>query len=115
MKQSTAVSHLRTMMLAIQKLRSINDENGTIEMDDPIAASVWPWVYDSKKSILPILSKLLDRVDETNELSPLDYYNFMTVATHLEPLIGVVASIVGNDPHYPQEPDINWLKGWDKE
>lgn len=114
MKQSTAISHLRNMMLAIQRLKSINAENGMISPDDPMAAIMWPYVYDTKKSIILVLSKVLDEVDETDKLTPLDYYNLMVIATQLEPLIGATASIyAGVD--FPQTADMNWLKGWDAE
>ena len=114
MKQSTAISHLRNMMLAIQRLKSINAETGMISVDDPFASTMWPYVYDPKKAVLPILSKLLDKADETDKLAPLDYYNMMVIATQLEPLIGATASIyAGID--FPQTADMNWLKGWDAE
>ena len=114
MKQSTAVSHLRAMMTAVQRVRSINAENGMVSIDDPLSAMMWPYVYDPQKAILPTLSKLLDGVDETGKLAPLDYYNLIVIATQLEPLIGVSASIyAGVD--FPQTPDMNWVKGWDAE
>lgn len=114
MKQSVAISHLRSMMQAIQRTRSINTEGG-ISADDPLAAIMWPWLYDPKKAVLPILSKILDKVDETDTLKPLDYYNLMVIATQFEPLIGTVASMVGDHTDYPEEADMNWLRGWEDE
>ena len=101
-------------MLAIQRIKSINAENG-IDTNDPLAAMMWHWLYDEKKCLLPALSKLIDKIDETGDLKPLDYYNFIIVTTQFEELVGTVAAGYSNDADYPLYPNIEWLKGWEEE
>lgn len=120
MKKSEALHHLQTMMRTIQRIRSISDENGTVILDghedesipglsltEEQASDAWKYVW-GKNSILPILSKMLD-----NDITPMDFYNMMVIATRLEPMIGTAAGMT--DSTFPEEANIQWLRGWEKE
>ena len=59
-----------------------------------------------------------DTYDEKEQIFPLDFYNQVVIATHLEPMLVTITNITlainGKEPNFPEEVDINWLKGWDK-
>ena len=125
MKQSEALHHLQQLIHAIQKLRSIMAEDGIITdapTNDPLslmhmtteqAAQCWKYVW-GEKSILPVLVKVVDKAEETDQLAPMDFYNMIYVATGLEPLLAVAVAIIG-DTDFPEETDLQWLRGWDEE
>lgn len=119
MKQSDAVRHLRVLMYAMQKARSVARETGLISsnpnvlaLSDRVAGKMWPWLMGDK-NLLPALEKLINNVDDGQPLAPQDYYNIISVATRLEPSLSVMAA--ANDETFPQEADINWLGGWEPE
>jgi hypothetical protein len=126
MKQSVAIQHLRTMLLGVQRLRSIlsedhmigNDPSYPFSITEYQAGNTWKWIW-GKNCIIPILVKVIDDAETKGELRPQDFYNMMTIACSLEPLIGTVAGITeamatGSDT-FPTEASISWLGGWDKE
>jgi hypothetical protein len=126
MKQSVAIQHLRTMLLGVQKLRSIlsedhmigNDPSYPLSMTEQQAGDVWKWIW-GKNCIIPILAKVIDNAETKGKLQPMDFYNMMTIACRLEPMIGTVAGIVEASATgsltFPTEASISWLSGWDKE
>ena len=125
MKKSEAVQHLQNLRYAIQKLRSILREDGIIVKErsellgltEEMASHMWPYVWGDR-CLLPILERILDDYDEKEQLLPLDFYNQVVIATHLEPMLVTITNITlainGKEPNFPEEVDINWLKGWDK-
>jgi len=116
MKQSVAMKHLRTMLFTIQKIRSTMDENGEVKLDDQfsveVASGMWKYIWGNK-SVLPILSKVIDQSEETGKLEPLAFYNMMIIATEFEPLIMSAAGAI--DETFPAVASIYWLLGWDPE
>jgi len=120
MTQDEAIKHLRAMMVGVQKLRSICDEDGTVtdrdvdglHLTSEQASDVWKWIW-GKNCVLSPLSKVIDRYEETNVLSPHDFYNMMYIATSLEPMIAFAAAVSAGDTDFPSEVDLQWLKGWD--
>lgn len=123
MKKSKAARNLRALLRGVQRLRSITAENGIIvneaeadklQMTTAQAARVWPWVWGEKCIIDPLV-KILDRYDDKAELDPLAFFNMVYVATSLEPMLSAVAYMQDPDCPFPEEADINWLRGFDAE
>lgn len=120
MKEEQAIKHLRAMMVGVQKLRSICDEDGTVtdrdvdglHLTSEQAADVWKWIWGDKCVLKP-LSKVIDKYEETNVLSPHDFFNLMYIAISLEPMIQFAAAVSAGDDDFPTDIDLNWLKGWD--
>ncbi len=110
MKQSQAIAHLRILLTATQKAASIAAEGGRGAADDFITPS---WA-SGRKSIVPAVAGLLDRIDAGNTapLTPGVFYNFMVIANGLEPVIAVAGAALGHDL---PNPDTNWLRGWEPE
>lgn len=102
MTKTEAKKHLASMMFAVQKARSIVAEGG---VDESVLEMVNPWLY-GKKGILPVVIKMNDK-----DFTPMDFYNMMVIATRFERSISALAGM--QDPSFPTEPDIQWLKGWD--
>jgi hypothetical protein len=47
-------------------------------------ARLWPWIWGDKCPLIQ-LTRVLDRYDESGELAPGDYFNFMTILLRLTP------------------------------
>jgi hypothetical protein len=121
MKKSEAAKYLRTMMVGVQKLRSIMDETGMITdkkemeglfMTSEEAGQIWKWVW-GENCVLPILVKIMDHYDDTGDLAPIDFFNMMYIALRLEPLVGVATGIIGQE--FPVEFDIKWAMPFEEE
>ena len=106
MTKDEAARHLRALLSAIQKLRSVSAETSIV---DHISASMWPWVYGDK-NILPAIVKMLDQYDETGELSGMDFYNIVYIATQLEPMLAMSA-VISEDVDFPEETKTEWIIG----
>ena len=116
MKHSEAEAHIRGLMLGVQRMRSIVREELGVESDDTIndtLENLNPWVFGAK-SILPALVKVLDRIDDGKQMTPQEFYNFVFIATDLEPELAIVTSVVA-DKDFPLLTDMNWLRGWEAE
>lgn len=117
MNEALAAKHISVMLTAVQRLRSILAEDGSIvehptelwQMDEDTAALTWKFLW-GKNCIIPPLVKVIEVYETKKVLEPQVYYNMMYIATRLEPLIGFVAGTML--PDFPMECDINWLKGW---
>lgn len=112
MKKSQATHYLETLMLAFQRIKSINNEGVekdglSLKVVNEFDAVMSPYIF-GKKSILPALVKILDK-----DFAPIDFSNMMYVALRLEPLLGQVAGVL--DTTFPQEFDVNWVRGFDPE
>lgn len=108
MNHEQAVAHLRAMLRALQKRRSL-----AAELDYPVEVleHLNPWIYGDKCPI-PALAKLIDRAENGGRIRPLDFFNMVAIATTLEPSIGFLCRTNG-DPDFPERPDPHWLKsGW---
>lgn len=120
MKMSEAVQHLREMLWALQKYRSITMETlgpgtGDLYLSEEFAAEMWPWVF-GEKCPLPALSKILDDVDSGNDLVPHDYYNMMTILERFMPEVKLAAVAIRGGATIPEgPPNVNILAGWDEE
>ena len=113
MKQPEAVQHLREFMWALQRYRSITMETlgpgtGDLHLSEEFAGEMWPWVF-GEKCPLPILSKMVD----SEEVTPLDYYNMMYILHHFTPEILIAVQIRCST--FPQEmPDVSICLGWEE-
>lgn len=115
MKKTEAVQHLQTMMIAIQRVRSIINESdaryagkdlrareilANIEQEDH------PYIF-GKKCPLAVLSRILD--GDVHMIEPNTYSNMMYIAFELEPIIGIAAGIYADD-NFPREWSINMVR-----
>lgn len=108
MKKSEAAQDLRNMMIAIQKYRANIAELWGGAFDDTLKEQ-WPWIWGDSCP-LPALSKILDAYDQDGTLSPMDYYNQMTILYSFTPEVMHVFTILG--ARVPPEPK---LQQWEEE
>lgn len=113
MKHSEAVETLRRLMFVVQKTRSNQNEfmhgyDYGVEMLEELQ----PWVH-GKKSILPGLEKVINRVDGGGMIDPQEFYNFMFIVDRFAPQLNMIASILSQSV-FPI-PDVKWLRGWNPE
>ena len=95
MKQEVAVQHLRDMLFLIQKVRSNAQEwidrdvnsRAEIAMTNDLLIDLTPWVFDDNKCPIPALIEILDNVDTTGILAPMDYFNMMTILYQFMPTL----------------------------
>lgn len=111
MKHSEAAWCLRLMQWSIQKSRSTMKEMFGDTMAETLLGDLHPWLAGNK-NLLPVLSKMLDRIDNGEITTPLEFYNMMVLARK-EPAIWMVATTC--DEKGLPEPSIEWLQGWDNE
>ena len=112
MKIETAVQHLKTYMIALQKYRSNVAETRIFE-NNALAATMWPWVFGDNCPI-PALQKILDGYDKTGVIAPSDYYNMMFILWQFTPEVVPIASMIGSElPTDP--PSTSILMGWDRD
>jgi hypothetical protein len=120
-KQSEAVKHLKDLLFIMQKFRSNAKEAGLVSReDDPMTAVVtelMPWLFDDAKCPIPAIVKILDWESESGILSPLDYYNVMTILYRFLPTLVAAAPILLGDSSFPDKmPGLHEiLGGWDSE
>ena len=95
MNQETAHEIVEKLIVAIQRFRSMNDEElGEIYAD--ISAELLPWMM-GKPGLLPTLFKMAERQITAGEM-----HNILYVAHHLEPQMSAVYGIVqGEELPYP--------------
>lgn len=115
MKHSDVVRHLRAMLFALQRARSITKEElvnaGWPEKTvQSVLENLMPWIHGNKCPV-PALVSMLDRVDDGGRIDGMDFYNLVTVATLLQPILRFLIVTIGNDPDFPEWPDIQWAKG----
>lgn len=113
MKHSEAVEHIRALRRVAQRARSITAEQfDGMPAQSEAFAQLQPWLF-GPTSILDVALRVEDMIDGGAELRPLDFYNVMTIAAKIEPLINALRVLDGG-ASFPL-PDINWLRGWDPE
>jgi hypothetical protein len=64
---------------------------------------MFPWIFGPKNPLLA-LTKTLDRVGEGNDLSPSDYYNYMTILHKFMPEILLAMTMYTDAQDYPKDP-----------
>lgn len=112
MKHSEAVRHVRALAIGTQRARSIIRESSG-DMSEEMLAGLNPWLF-GKGCILLALNKVIDRVDDGGEMTPNEFFNFVTIATRLEPSLSIVVATAG-DVDFPFEADVKWVAGWEAE
>lgn len=127
MKQEDAVQHLRTIMFVLQKFRSnsrdpilgiiVPDDTPGLQVTESLAAETWPWVFGDKCP-LPALMQILDAVNRTQSLAPMDYYNQMIILDRFMPEVKAAAGWFEvnrtAEQHIPDgPPDVSIFAGWD--
>ncbi len=116
MKQEEALGHLREMIWALQRYRSITTETlgpgtGELYLSKKLAAEMWPWVF-GKKCPLPVLMKMVDR----GQIAPGDYYNMMTILDKFMSEVKLFALVQRGAPTIPEgPPSLDIFKGWEEE
>ena len=127
MKQETALKHLRLMMWCIQRFRAnamdplfgpvVADGTPGLQLTESMVADMFPWIFGDKCP-LEVLAKVIDGVEETGVLVPMDYYNFMFILDRFMPELRMVS--VFYDRELPKDerlpdgpPNISILRGWD--
>lgn len=120
MTEQEAVQHLREMMWALQRYRSITMETlgpgtGELHLSKKFAGELWPWVF-GEKCPLPVLAKMIDDVEAGGSLALMDYYNMMTILDRFMPEVRMAAVVArGTDSTLPQgPPDVSILRGWEE-
>jgi hypothetical protein len=104
MNRTQALIHLRAMLFAVQKTRSILSESmGEDATAQAVNADLSPWLF-GPRSVLPALIKYLDRVEAGGPISGADFYNFMSIAARTPAII--VEAAIGDSPL--PEPDFAW-------
>lgn len=113
MKHSEAVETLRQLMFVVQKTRS-NQSEFMQKRDDgvEILEELQPWIH-GKKSILPGLEKVMNRVDDGGMIEPQEFYNFMYIVDRFAPQLNMIAAIL-KQSEFPI-PDAQWMRGWSPE
>jgi len=116
MKQSEAMKYVRKLLNGVQRSRSAIREslitNG--EFDTKVIEQVMidlnPWLFGPKgESFI----KALAQIDDRDSVTPMEFYNFMTIIHRLDLTINATAGIM-TETMYP-EPNIQWMSGWEKE
>ena len=123
MKQEEALKHLREMIWALQRYRSITMETlgpETSDFEEPtaelhfsekLAAEMWPWVFGDKCP-LPVLVKMVN----SGKVAPNDYYNMMYILDRFIPEVKLFALVQRGAPTIPEgPPDISIFGGWTNE
>ena len=111
MKKEDAIEHLRVMQHAIQKMRSISNEEIGVEATKFLKNVIMPFILGDK-CILSTVVKVIENYENTGELEPLTFYNLIVVATRLEPSIGMACQIYGKG-NFPESADMYWLQGFE--
>ena len=120
MRQEEALRHLREMIWALQRYRSVametlGRETGELHLSEKMAAEVWPWVF-GEKCPLPILVKMVDNAETSGTLAPMDYYNMMTILDRFMPEIKVATVGWRGTYTLPEgPPSLEILRGWDND
>lgn len=128
MRQEVALQHLKIMAWTLQRYRSMaydplfglivpDGTPGRLQFTESFVAEYWPWIFGEKCPLLQITA-VIDRAEETGELAPLNYYNFMTILDRFVPELRVAAAFYDHD--LPDEmrlpmdpPSIEILRGWE--
>lgn len=115
MKHSQALTHVREMMIFLQKYRS----NAAYEFDtdhnpamQKVLASLQKWVFDDRYQLLPTLSRLTQAAEDGGTIEPMSFFNLMTIAHRLQPEIASIALLYQHPLPYP---DPRWMLGWEAE
>ena len=104
MTRTQALAHLRTMLFAVQKARSVLSESlGESATAQAVNADLSPWLF-GPRSVLPALLKYLDRLEAGAPISGADFYNFMSIAARTPAIM--VDTAIGASPL--PEPDLAW-------
>lgn len=115
MKRVKAIKYLNTMMLSIQKARSILREgDDKLSVGDErfrnvlreIEVETNPYIF-GKKCPLEVLIRILD--NDGSSVTPNTFSNMMYIALRLEPVIGIVASLE-SEGDFPAEWSIDMVK-----
>lgn len=116
MEQEKALKHLREMIWALQRYRSIAMETlgpgtGELHLSEKLAAEMWPWVF-GEKCPLPVLVKMVD----SGKVTPADYYNMMFILHRFMPEVKLASTVQRGTHTIPKgPPDTNILRGWTDE
>lgn len=108
--EAEALKQCNTMLLGVQKSRSISMEN-LGDQAETVGAQLMPWLFGPKNILAPLTRFLLG----CKHISPMEYVNFMTIAVRLEPSIAICSLALGQLPlPTPEEMDDIWkvLGGW---
>ena len=123
MKQEEALGHLREMIWALQRHRSIVMETLGPSLDHSpdelcltkeLAAKMWPWVF-GEKCPLPVLTKIIDDAETGGSLDPMDYYNMMFILDRFIPEVKVGIHAWRGTWTIPEgPPSVSVLSGWEE-
>ena len=125
MKQSEALEHLREMIWALQRYRSIAMEELGPNPDYPLgeqlciteelAAKMWPWIF-GEECPLPALVKIVDDAETSGTLAPTDYYSMMFILDRFMPEVKICLHNWRGVYTVPEEPpSLDILAGWEEE
>jgi len=108
--QSHALDMLRGMLKLLLKARSSMREGA---IDPNVLEDLYPWLFGDK-CVLPALSGVIDRAEQSGTLSPMDFFNQMTVLYRFMPTLVAVAPITLGSKLLPAEPPDHmvYLRGW---
>lgn len=110
MKQIQAVEHLREMLWAVQRARSMITETFG-DLGEDFLITLHPWLF-GPKCVLPSLVTTVGEVETGGELTPQRFYNLMWI-TDKELAINTALFATNRKPL--PEPDINWIvEGWEE-
>lgn len=110
--QAKALDMLRGMLKLLQRARSTMSEAG---LDQKVLKSIFPWVFDPDKCIVPALADLIGRAEKSGTLAPADFYNMMTVLYRFLPELTAVAPFTLDSVDLlPADPPdyMVYLRGW---
>lgn len=109
MKQSKARKHLENYRFLLQKYRS----NAKEELDPDVykiaEVDLVKWILDDTYCPLQKICDVLDK----DYIEPLFFFNMMTILHKFSYSLVAIAPLYGIED-FP-EPNMNWLRGWEKE
>jgi hypothetical protein len=115
MKQQEANKLMSTLLIGLQRARSVDMENLSYndgrkvsdELTEAIAADLTPWLHGTKgNAFLSGVIKVQDR-----NVTGMEFYNFMYIIHRLEPTMQAMIGAL-TETNFP-EPDMQWIRGFD--
>ena len=115
MKHSEAAEIIRNALFCVQKVRSISEEQSE---GDPVLKRVQrflePKIHDDAYMLNPLL-KLVARLDDGGQITPMEFYNMMTIMDKWGASVQVSYALAMGDGSTLPEPDVQWIRGWETE